>query len=44
MSLFLPAAEVKVDSGPHTAFTGTKRLQLNTQVKVNGGVGDKCGQ
>ncbi len=30
-------AGVKVDSGPHTAFTGSKRLQLNTQVKVKGG-------
>lgn len=35
-SLFLPAAGVKVDCGPHAAFTGSKKLQLNTQVKVKG--------
>lgn len=33
-------AGVKVDSGPHAAFTGSKRLQLNTQVKVKGGGGE----
>lgn len=39
-------AGVKVDSGPHAAFTGSKRLQLNTQVKVKGGGrggGGRCG-
>ncbi|CAB1435345.1 unnamed protein product [Pleuronectes platessa] len=30
-----PAARVKVDSGPQAAFTGSKKLQLNTQVKLS---------
>jgi len=32
-----PVTEVKVDGGLHAALTGSKRLQLNTQVKVRGG-------